>query len=120
LEGWNLEPVFIMQQTDALKLLDAFFDPIHLAEWALKRPLKTPALFLNAAGSQATTKSAGQGGPGRRCGVGSLSGRSGLAAGSGAGSSGQGDAQLSQLRQVERGFISGAESVSGDGPPVGL
>ena len=35
LEGWNLEPVFIMQQTGALKLLDAFFDPIRLAKWGI-------------------------------------------------------------------------------------
>src|ERR1035438_7366902 len=63
-------------------------------------------------------KSAGQGEPGRRGGVVSGSGGGSLAATPGAGSGGQGVAELGQLRQVETGFVGSAEFVLGDGPPV--
>jgi hypothetical protein len=47
-------------------------------------------------------------GPGRE------SGRGGLAALAGAGSGGQGDTELGKLRQVETGFVRGAEFVPSD------
>src|ERR1019366_2995070 len=65
-------------------------------------------------------KSAGQGEPGRRGGVVSGSGGGGLAATPGAGSGGKGVAELSQLRQVETGFVGSAEFVLGKCPPVGF
>ena len=71
-------------------------------------------------GASRRDKSAGQGEPGRRGGVVSDSGGGSLAATPGAGSGGQGDAELGQLVQVETGFVGSAEFVLGDGPPVGF
>lgn len=105
--------------------------PIGVAEWGINERLMlvssptTGGHVTNAFPAcphwpLAQKKSAGQDDRGRRCGVGRESGGGGLAATPGAGSGGQGDTELSQLCQVETGFVIGAEFVPSDGPPIGF
>jgi hypothetical protein len=138
--GGTRNPSLTITKAVGWKSIPLFFGVIRLAEWPLKWPFKPSArlpgfwvAFCGGFGEMCHSGTFPTGPaaarqrkrppgrePGGRCGLVTGSGRGGLAADPGAGSGGQGDAELGQLHQVEPAFVIRAELVPSDGAPVGF